>query len=727
MADNEIVAWLRLRDSVRFRRDAKRAEDAIDDIGDAAKRASDGPLNQMGGALGELVGKLPDVTGRTRIFGFAIGTVFTAFVALIPLVVGLGGALVALAGSLGAAALGAGLLGTAIAGLAIPLGALGLVAFGALQGFQKVNTAFTAYGVAVGAYGKNSRQAETALARLHGQISQNGGPVILQAVKAWKSLKEAFQEATKPVLGDLLKMMIGLFGIIRKLLPTFATVAKIASGAVLQAFRSLGSVLTSPQFQSALLTLANAFARMAGPAINTVANFLMGLLSIASRLAPTLGWLFQGVEGASTAFRDWAENGNLGVLVQQFRSWWGLLKSVGGLLFTILSAGSGTGKGLVDTLTKVVNGWNAFLNTKQGQASLLQFFKDAGDMTRAFMSIIAAVTVFLFKFGRALVPIYTVVFKAIRKGVNQLRDALEPMAPFLNNILIPLLKGLAEGVIGSIVGSFKLLIFIVKVVSTVLGALGKLVGPGLKPVFETIGKVIGFFFGGAILKLLSSIGKLNILLRPLGFLFKLLAVPINLAGRAVGFLFGWMFKLLGFAARFAINLFAPLRGAFNRVLGFLIGAGARFYDAGVFLWTRFKSGILKAIGAGLGFAGDIGKGIWNFVAGTFNKFLPDKIKGPGPLPDLNLPDNPLPLLAGGGVISGVGSWITGDAGPELNTLTSGGQVVVKPLTSAISAPASSATLAPGGGKRVLISKIYLKGHQIAEAVADEAEDEAARR
>lgn len=727
MADNQIVAWLRLRDVTRFRRDAKRAAEGIDDIGDAADRAGKGPLNQFGGAITELLGKLPDVTGRTRIFGFAVGTVFTAFVGVIPLVVALGGALTALAGSLGAAALGAGALGVAIGGLAIPLGALGLVAFNALQGFQKVNTAFNAYNVAVGAYGKNSQQAETALARLHGQIKNNGGPIIMRAVHAWNDLRKAFGEATKPVLKDVLTMMIGLFGVIKQLLPTFAAIAKMASGALLKAFQGLGAVLGSSQFQDILLTLGQAFAQLAGPAVRIITNFLMGLLIIAGRLAPTLGWLFKGVEGISVAFRDWASSGNLGILVSQFKSWLGLLGAVGGLLFTILSAGAGQGQGLVNTLTSIVNKWNAWLNTAQGQKALHNFFKDAIDLTKVFFQVMGAIVAVLFRFGRALMPIYTTVFKALISAVHDFRDAIEPMSPFLDNVLIPILKGLAIGTIGSIVGAFKFLIFVLKVVSIALGALGKLIGPGLKPIFETVGKVIGFLFGGAILKVLGSIGKLNILLGPLGALFRMLAIPITLAGRTVGFLFGWLGRLIGVVAGFAGRFTGPIVSAIESAIGFLTGAGARFFNAGVAIWTKFKEGMLKAIGSGLGFAGDIGKGIWNFVASTFNKFLPDKIKGPGPLPDLNLPDNPLPLLAGGGVVSGVGSWITGDAGPELNTLTSGGQVVVKPLAPAIQAQGTTATLDGGGPKRVLISKIYLKGHQIAEAVADEAEDEDARQ
>jgi hypothetical protein len=226
------------------------------------------------------------------------------------------------------------------------------------------------------------------------------------------------------------------------------------------------------------------------------------------------------------------------------------------------------------------------------------------------------------------------------------------------------------------------------------------------------------------LKVLSALAKMTVVLRPLALLFRLLAVPIEFAGAVIGKLFSWLGRLLGVLGKVG-GILPWVRGAFASVLDFLAGAGSRFFDMGVRLWTLFKKGILQAIGSGLGFAGDIAKGIWNFIARTFNKFLPDKIHGPGPLPDLNLPSNPLPQLAGGGVVSGSGSWITGEAGPEINTLV-GGRVVVQPLTPGIAAQSTNATLSPNE-PRILVSKIYLRGRQIAEAVADEAADDRARK
>jgi hypothetical protein len=276
-----------------------------------------------------------------------------------------------------------------------------------------------------------------------------------------------------------------------------------------------------------------------------------------------------------------------------------------------------------------------------------------------------------------------------------------------------------------VVGAFKFLVFMVKIAATWLGFLGSKLG-FLKGVFYVVGQVIGFVFGGWILKILSWLGKLNVLLGPLGTAFRILAVPINLAGRAFGWLGAKAGALFMYIANGARMIPSIISRAFNSVLNFITGAGARFYDAGVKLWNFLKNGLLGAISSGAGSVGEFAQAIANSVIKLLNSAIPNRIPIPGPAPDINLPNDPIPMLARGGVVSGVGSWITGEAGPELNTLTSGGQVVVKPLTPGVVAQGTSATVDAGGGRRTIVSKVYLRGRQIAEAVADEAEDEKAR-
>lgn len=718
MALERITAWLRIRDRARFVRDAKIAERAIKDIGDAANNAGS-PLNQLGGALSSLVGDLPQAGGRSRVFGFAIGTVASAFVAVIPLVVGLGGALTALVGSMGAAALGAGVLGVALAGAALPFGAFALVALDAFKGFTKVNTAFQRYQVAVHAFGRESQQAETALARLNAIAETMGGRFLVTLADRWDKFLKAFREANKPAMRVILGIFSDMIGLGMKVIPVIAGVAHAVAVVLRSGLRGVVQDLRGAGIGDIFKILTNAFQSLAGPLIKSATDILIGFFEIAARLAPDLGIVSSGIGNIASAFRNWATNGDLSGLVAQFQSWMGLIKATGGLLVTVFGTGAKDGKGMVDSITKIINRWNDFLKTTRGQSSLKSFFHDSVAMTSAFMQVMVGVTSFLFKFGRAALPIYTTVFNALRSGVHTITDAFSTWAPTWNNIVKPLLEGLAGGIIGGVIGAFKLIFFAVKLLGGALGLLTSHLG-FLQGVFKALGWVIGFVFGGEILDLLSGIGKLSILLRPLGFLFKLLLWPIDRAGALVGVLFRAFGRLIGIAGTFAARFIRPVADAIGGVLDWLVGAGRKFYNAGYRLWNAISKGMARAIGSGFGFAGDIGKAVYNWVAGRINRMLPNRL---GPI---NLPDNPLPMLAGGGIVSGTGSWISGEAGPELNTMDSRGRVRVQPLTPGIQPLATNASVAPNGGGTT-VAKVYLKGRQIAEAVAEEADDELTRK
>jgi phage-related protein len=720
VAVDRIVAWLRLRDAARFRRDAHRAAAAIKDINRAAKSGEE-PLTQLGGGLSELVSTIPSLTGRTRIFGFALGTVLTAFVAVIPLVVGLGGALTALAGSMGAAALGAGALTVALAGVALPAGALALVAVDLLQGFSKVATAFQRYQVAVKAFGRQSTQAETALSRLNAIAEIYGGRSLVMAAEAWNKFIDAFRKANRPAIQNLAGIFSDFLQFATKLLPVFGSLTAMASKLFRSGLREVFAALSSPEVTAALRSLGLSFATLAGPLMRTVINFLVGFLTMASRFAPFLGYLADDFLSLSESFRTWARTGSISTLVSQFYDWIGLLKSAGRLLYTILSGGASSGQSLVQSLTETLDRWNAILSTKKGQDDLRNFFRDSVEMTKEFSAIMAGLTRAFFIFGRALVPIYTRIFGGLRQGWAAFMDAIRPAAPYWHNVLGPIIKGVIDGIVSGFVGASKVLLFVLKVWATYFGILGKLLKP-LRAAFYLAGQVIGIIFGGEILKALEVLSRFSIILRPLGKLMGLLSLPIRMVGRVVGELASAFSRLLYRISLSASRIFGPIRSAINAVLSWLTGSGARFYNVGVRLWRAVRDGVMNAIGSGIGFGSDLAKGVWNFIANRFNKFLPDKI---GPRGIINLPDNPLPMLAGGGVVSGRGSWITGEAGPEINTLRDG-KVVVQPLTSSVRAPTSGTVMPRGGERPIYVSKIYLKGRQIAEAVADEFDDEKRR-
>jgi hypothetical protein len=187
-----------------------------------------------------------------------------------------------------------------------------------------------------------------------------------------------------------------------------------------------------------------------------------------------------------------------------------------------------------------------------------------------------------------------VAFPALASAARQVIDALKPAQPFLSNVLLPLLKGLAIGVLGSVVGAFKVVIPIVKAFATVLGAVGRVLRP-FRGVIQGIGTVLGFVFGGPILKGLSALGKLGRVGRLVAGVFRLLRIPIQalggvlgVAGRVLLRFGGFLMRGITYAQRLAGTFRGPVRSALLAVLNPLRVVGGKIGD--------FVSGAIKKIG-----------------------------------------------------------------------------------------------------------------------------------
>lgn len=320
-------------------------------------------------------------------------------------------------------------------------------------------------------------------------------------------------------------------------------------------------------------------------------------------------------------------------------------------------------------------------------------------------------------------------------------EGIKPAMPFFENVLLPLLKGVAIGVIGSIVGAWKVIWPVLQLLFRALGWIGTKAAP-FKGVIENIGKVIGFVFAGPILKGIGVLGKLGGVLgfvgRIAGRLGGILIGFGRIVGTVVGFVFKTWLRLAAFwfgtlhgIGKVVATVFGAMsgvvRGALGKVVNLVKGMGSKFADAGAKLWSSLVGGIKTAVGAGAGFVEDIGGGLIKFIAKTIDEALPNKL-GKGRL-SINLPNNPiqdnLPGLWRGGVVMAGGATWVGERGPELLDLPRGARV--RPLA------ASERGVAPGefgggdGGRRTIEVPVVLNGREIARAVADDTADDLARK
>ncbi|HEX6781575.1 MAG TPA: tape measure protein [Solirubrobacterales bacterium] len=334
------------------------------------------------------------------------------------------------------------------------------------------------------------------------------------------------------------------------------------------------------------------------------------------------------------------------------------------------------------------------------------------------------------------------VFQSIKSGVQDFVAAIKPAQPLWENVLWPLLKGFGMGVAASIIGALKVAVPVLKGFMVVLGAVGKVMAP-FKTLFQGLGLVLGFVFGGPILKAISASSKLGEGMNIVKGAAWLLAAPIRLVGRGFLFVSGTLLKLwlrftpIGILLRklpgalkmaggafgeFAGSALSAIKGAAGKIVGTITGLAPRMVAAGKSLWTSLARGFVAAVGSGLGFASDLGKAIANSAIGFLNDAIPNSI--PVPLgPDISLPNDPIPHLANGGILRSAGRVLVGDAGPEVLSLPKGARVDPLPRLGAALAGAGG----EGGADIVLHNYVELDGQVVTRTVERVARGRSNRR
>lgn len=268
--------------------------------------------------------------------------------------------------------------------------------------------------------------------------------------------------------------------------------------------------------------------------------------------------------------------------------------------------------------------------------------------------------------------------------VRRVIEALAPAMPFLQNVLVPFLRGVLKGAIGAVVIAFEIAIPVIATIAKVLGWIGKRAEP-LVPVIEKLGMVVGFIFGGTVIRIIGAVAKgfaaAGGIIGKVGAIVALAArvasIPLQVLGRVVlvlvrafGFLgrgvmlaarsfdrglafvrrwVGFMRGLPGVIGRIVVNMIARwvnlhvafYRGAFN--LGRRVVAAFGRFLGGLpgRIWS-WMSGAAKALGGGrvlqafINAAGRIGKAIVDAIV-EFIKSSPGKIADavasvvPGPI------------------------------------------------------------------------------------------------
>jgi len=341
------------------------------------------------------------------------------------------------------------------------------------------------------------------------------------------------------------------------------------------------------------------------------------------------------------------------------------------------------------------------------------------------------------------------IAKVAQGVINDVVEALRPAMPFIQNVVLPLLKGIGIGVLGGLVAAFQLAIPIIRVVATVLGAIGRAAAP-LSGVLEKIGLVIGFVFGpGAVAKVAKFLVMGSKLGPVIGKVAQVLAFAAGKArafgrgtvsvGRGIVSVAGavnrglvWLRRYIGFLGglpgrigRIAVNMV----GSFVNGVAALPGAAVRAGRAVVSGISRligglpgrayaWMSGLAKNLSSGavltaLGNAARrIGKAIVDgivklirdspgAIASAISSIVPGPVRsaigiGAGAASRVAGALNPFDGNASGGLIGNRMSWV-GERGPELARFPVGTRIFPAGQSQNMARSRAAAPLASAGG------------------------------
>lgn len=307
--------------------------------------------------------------------------------------------------------------------------------------------------------------------------------------------------------------------------------------------------------------------------------------------------------------------------------------------------------------------------------------------------------------GRIILGAVVGAFEFLKRVIKDVITAFKPMVPFFENVIFPMLKGLAAGLIPTLVGAWKILIGVVWLFSTALGTLGSFLEP-LKPLAFGVGMALSFF-GSWILKAINLVGKLGFVFSGLARVIKAMTWPLQQLAKAWG----------------------PVKSV---AVAFFVGVGSIAEQFG------------EKIGGVFDWLGEKIKWLINKIKWVLEKAQPLKdafewvapgggggIFGTGVGPNVNFPGDKIGLSTGGYISSG-GMALVGERGPELVSLPTGSEVINNMATARVSRRNQLRT--DLGSKpsfeKINIevrSPIYVDRRQIGEAVGTYVAERKARR
>ncbi|CAB4894967.1 unannotated protein [freshwater metagenome] len=479
-------------------------------------------------------------------------------------------------------------------------------------------------------------------------------------------LSDELGPAFDPVFQGLAKALGPIGTLVREIAPAFKSLGSVIGTSISQAATGLAGM--GPEINGLIAAVADLVPVLLPALLQLFRIFLLIATAAMPYLIDGLQWLTTQLEGVSRATID----GGIAWAFQTLADVFGTLAGVVRALAPVFAA-------LMGGLDQIADG--ALPGVTSGMK----------DIAKAFEAIVASGG--LQTFGEVVGTVFAFAAKIISAVVTELQR-VGALGPAITAITIGL-TALGVAMFALSLNPLTLIVVAVIAVGTALiYAYKRFEGfrnavDGAWRILKSVGSwiaenwklVIGLLtgpIGGAIILIVSNFGKIK---------------------STVTSVVGWV------------------RDKFMSMVGFLGSLPGKVGSAVSGLWDGIKNGFRNAL---------------NWIIGKWNglEFTVPKVDL-GPLGaigggTIGVPD--IPLLAEGGTVRGMGSFVTGEAGPELNTVRADGSVRVQPLSPNQRAPAASSGRGPAPtplGERLLqpvTVKVEISKRQLAEAMAEIAID-----
>ncbi|TFG40363.1 MAG: hypothetical protein E4H44_00210 [Candidatus Aminicenantes bacterium] len=451
-----------------------------------------------------------NMTPVTTLFSFMSKHILEANLRSIPeAIAGLSsasGALLALAGSAYQAVTAVGLLGPAFAGAAAGVLTLVVGMRGMGSALGAVNKEFTESVKEGRAFNKNAKEIKEALRGL--------APAAQEFVMAFAGLRPAFAAVQEAVQQKLFDGLASEFTkMINVVLPQFEAGMVGMAAVVNQSLRDIMTMTATLDIEGTFKALEPVVAEFG----NSFVAFTPGIVTFfaaGATGATTLLESFTALGERFSAFMEQsAHNGSLQAFfdsaLTSLSAWADMLGSLGLALNTFFSAGANAGNGMLASLAGIFDKWNNWMQTTEGQVSMMNFFSMVQDALKSMKPVMEAVgqafqtlmtPEVMDKFGTMMdalasfIPVITDVFVIISSLAapisalfTTLMDALNPLMPYLKEIASTIGSGLMP-VVEAFGEAFKTL---APALGPLLGALMQFVSAVLPPLVAALTPVIG--------------------------------------------------------------------------------------------------------------------------------------------------------------------------------------------------------------------------------------------